>query len=344
VPRVQCQSVIRDSLTCVASTSRDHAHTVHLPLMTQHTPATGPQDRRGDDQQDAAPPHEVAVALAAAQLGVSIWMGCAEDGREHAVTDPAFVAGHQDSQGTYRALCHHLVTLTASAPTPRVRCESCKSWLLDRARNEPEPHWMRWVHALINLVACRTVVYDEASLAFDCAFGNFKLFNQTDAFPVLPSARQWEPAHMADEIMWMRCLDKRDHVILDEAVILRAGLLKAACKRRVYLLSVSAKCPRRCCRACLKVVGAVSDSLSQRIPEQRTRLGVVGEVPESLTVTSPAFLSSSRGRPSVSGIPAESVPQRAGRGSTFSSTVQNNRPGPPASCRSSPGDMLGTPR
>jgi hypothetical protein len=99
---------------------------------------------------------------------------------------------------------------------------------------------------------------------------------------------------MTVDVMWMRCLDKRNHVILDEAVILRAGLLKAACKRRVYLLSVSA-CPRRCCRACLKVVHAVSDSLSQRIPEQRTRLRVVSEVPESLTVTSPAFPSSTRG-------------------------------------------------
>jgi hypothetical protein len=143
--------------------------------------------------------------------------------------------------------------------------------------------------------------------------------------------RQWGPAHMADEIMWMRCLDKRDHVILDEAEVLGAGCLKAMCDTRIYPLGVSD--PRRCCRACLKAVHAVSNSHSQRIPEQRTRLRFLSEVPESLTVTSSAFFSSLRGRPSESGIPAEPIPQRAGRGSTLSSTIQNNRRGPPPGSR-----------
>ncbi len=154
--------------------------------------------------------------------------------------------------------------------------------------------------------------------------------------------RQWEPAHMADETTWMRCLDKRDHVILGEAEVLGAGCLKAMCDTRIYPLGVSG--PRRRCRACLKAVHAESDSLSQRIPEQRTRSHVVSGIPEPLTVTSPAFPSSPRGRPYESGIPAESIPQRAGRGSTLSSTVQNNRRGPPAGSCCSPGDMLDTPR
>jgi hypothetical protein len=162
-------------------------------------------------------------------------MSCADDGREHAVTDPAFVAGHQDSQGTYRAVCHHLVTPTSPAPTPRARCASCKHWLLDRARNEPEPHWMRWVHALIN-----------------------------------PVAEPNKPSAMTVGATWIRCLDKRDHVICEEAEVLGAGCLKALCDTRIYPLGVSD--PRRCCRVCREAVRVASESPPRRIPVQRTRL------------------------------------------------------------------------
>ena len=69
-------------------------------------------------------------------------------------------------------------------------------------------------------------------------------------------------------MMWMRCLDKRDHVIPDGAEYLGAGRLKAACNRRIYPLGVSAEGSRRCCRACKKAAPAVSKSSLQRIPEQ----------------------------------------------------------------------------
>ena len=151
-----------------------------------------------------------------------------------------------------------------------------------------------------------------------------------------------EPATMTVEVMWMRCLDKRDHVISEGAEVLGAGCLKAICDARIYPLGVSDS--RRCCRACLKVVDAASDSRSQRIPEQKTRSRVVSGMREPLTVNLPAFPPSPTGRPSESGIPAESIPQRAGRGSTLSSTVENNRRGPPAGSCCSPGDMLDTPR
>jgi hypothetical protein len=128
--------------------------------MTQHAPPLGPQDRPSRDtgettqiipqartaQRDDVSAHEVSVTLAAAQLGVSIWMACEQDGHRHAVTDPAFVAGCESGQGTYHAVCDHVIT---PIPASGARCGPCEHWLQDRARDQPEPHWMRWVHPLI---------------------------------------------------------------------------------------------------------------------------------------------------------------------------------------------------
>jgi hypothetical protein len=74
---------------------------------------------------------------------------------------------------------------------------------------------------------------------------------------------------MTVDVMWMRCLDKRDHVICEGAEVLRAGCLKAMCDARIYPLSVSG--PRRCCRACREAV-RVAESSTRRVPVQRTRL------------------------------------------------------------------------
>ena len=102
---------------------------------------------------------------------------------------------------------------------------------------------------------------------------------------------------MTVSMMWMRCLDKRDHVIPDGAEYLGAGQLKAACNRRIYPLGVSAEGSRRCCRACKKAVPVVSKSPVQRIPEQRTGSGVVSAVREPITADSSACPLRSRGAP-----------------------------------------------
>ena len=120
-------------------------------------------------------------------------------------------------------------------------------------------------------------------------------------------------------MVWMRCLDKRDHVIPDGAEYLGAGQLKAACKRPVYLLSVSAESPRRCCRACQNAVRAASKSPLRRVPEQRTRSRVVSEIRALLTANSLAFPLGPGGRPYGSGIPTGPIPRPSGpgRGSTL---------------------------
>jgi hypothetical protein len=127
---------------------------------------------------------------------------------------------------------------------------------------------------------------------------------------------------MTVDVTWMRCLDKRDHVIPEETEVLGAGYLKALCDTRIYPLGVSG--PRRRCRTCLKAVRAESDSPPQRIPKQKTRSPVVSDMPAPLTVTSPAFPSSPRGRPYESGTPTEPIPQRARQG--FHSLPHRSKP------------------
>ena len=127
------------------------------------------------------------------------------------------------------------------------------------------------------------------------------------------------------DMTWMRCLDKRDHVIPDGAEYLGAGQLKAACNTRIYPLGVSAESPRRRCRACIKAVRAVSKSPLQRIPDQRTRSRVVSEVREPLMSSSSALPSGPRGTPVREWEP-DRADTPAGRGSTLS--PDHNRRGP----------------
>lgn len=99
-------------------------------------------------QRSAEPDHDVAVALAAAKLGVTLWMTCAYDGQEHAVTDPALVAGYEAGQGTYQAVCDHPVTPKTGVTAASARCKRCGDWLQDQAKDQPDPQWMHWFRDL----------------------------------------------------------------------------------------------------------------------------------------------------------------------------------------------------
>lgn len=91
---------------------------------------------------------------------------------------------------------------------------------------------------------------------------------------------------MTVDVMWMRCLGKRDHVIPDESDVLGAGYLKALCDARVYPLRVSTgRTTRRgYCRACIGKLRAEVESRSGRIPDQEEALRVVSEMSDLLTV------------------------------------------------------------
>jgi hypothetical protein len=72
---------------------------------------------------------------------------------------------------------------------------------------------------------------------------------------------------MTVNVVWMRCLDKRDHVVSEWVEVLGAGYLKALCDMRIYPLAVSG--PHRGCRACIEAIRTALNSLPQRIPEQK---------------------------------------------------------------------------
>lgn len=79
-----------------------------------------------------------------------MWLTCALDGADHAVSDAAFVAA-QGGDGRYEALCHATVWASSLAAPPASRCASCAT-----AAGEPAPQgrtderrtgsrWSRWV-------------------------------------------------------------------------------------------------------------------------------------------------------------------------------------------------------
>lgn len=53
-----------------------------------------------------------------------MWLTCAVDGTDHAVSDAAFVAA-QGGDGRYEALCHATVWASSLAAPPASRCARC---------------------------------------------------------------------------------------------------------------------------------------------------------------------------------------------------------------------------
>jgi hypothetical protein len=53
-----------------------------------------------------------------------MWLTCAVDGADHAVSDGAFMAA-QGGDGRYEALCHATVWASSLAAPPASRCASC---------------------------------------------------------------------------------------------------------------------------------------------------------------------------------------------------------------------------
>lgn len=56
--------------------------------------------------------------------GRPLWLTCAVDGADHAVSDAAFLAA-QGGDGRYEALCHATVWASSLAAPPASRCPSC---------------------------------------------------------------------------------------------------------------------------------------------------------------------------------------------------------------------------
>ena len=64
--------------------------------------------------------------------GRPLWLTCAVDGADHAVSDAAFLAA-QGGDGRYDALCRATVWASSLAAPPASRCPSCAT-----AAGEPE--------------------------------------------------------------------------------------------------------------------------------------------------------------------------------------------------------------
>jgi hypothetical protein len=80
-----------------------------------------------------------------------VWLISATDGQDHAVTLEQMEAGAIAGQGTYRAVCDHLVLVCAMTTPPGSRCPSCDEHLL----TAPPPKQRRWTAALRSvLVLC----------------------------------------------------------------------------------------------------------------------------------------------------------------------------------------------
>ena len=67
-----------------------------------------------------------------AGTGRLLWLTCAVDGVDHAITDSAFLAAQ--GQGHYLALCRSTVWASSLASPPAGRCRSCAA-----AADEPAP-------------------------------------------------------------------------------------------------------------------------------------------------------------------------------------------------------------
>jgi len=77
-----------------------------------------------------------------------VWLISATDGQDHAVTFEEMEAGAVAGQGTYRAVCGHLVLVCAMSTPPGPRCPSCDEHLL----TTPPPKQRRWTAALRSML------------------------------------------------------------------------------------------------------------------------------------------------------------------------------------------------
>lgn len=62
-----------------------------------------------------------------------MWLTCAVDGADHAVSDAAFLAA-QGGDGRFEAMCRATVWASSLSAPPASRCESCAA-----AAGEPTP-------------------------------------------------------------------------------------------------------------------------------------------------------------------------------------------------------------
>jgi len=66
-----------------------------------------------------------------------MWLTCAVDGADHAVTDAAFVAA-QGGDGRYEALCRATVWASSLAAPPAGRCPTCASRSGESVPTDPD--------------------------------------------------------------------------------------------------------------------------------------------------------------------------------------------------------------
>lgn len=120
-----------------------------------------------------------------------MWMRCAEDGADHAVTDDDFAAGR--SSGRVRAICEHRVTVDSMVVAGGPVCPRCRSiaWPIDvRARpTTPRRHrkprlWRRlFRHAESPAVPVRMQPQSPSGTAGPMACGR-------EAAPLRPRVRR----------------------------------------------------------------------------------------------------------------------------------------------------------
>ena len=67
-----------------------------------------------------------------------MWLTCAVDGADHAVSDAAFVAA-QGGDGRYEALCRATVWASSLAAPPASRCASCAAAASDQSAPDTRP-------------------------------------------------------------------------------------------------------------------------------------------------------------------------------------------------------------
>ncbi|GAA4739080.1 hypothetical protein [Actinomycetospora chibensis] len=67
----------------------------------------------------------------------TLWLTCAVDGADHAVSDAAFLAA-QGGDGRYEALCRATVWASSLAAPPAGRCPSCATAAGETAAVTPD--------------------------------------------------------------------------------------------------------------------------------------------------------------------------------------------------------------
>ncbi|GAA1253226.1 hypothetical protein GCM10009676_45380 [Prauserella halophila] len=68
------------------------------------------------------------------------WFRCAVDGNDHAVEDEAFAAGRAVGAGEYRAICGHVVAMSAAIVPNGPRCCRCFAVLDSHERRNTPRH------------------------------------------------------------------------------------------------------------------------------------------------------------------------------------------------------------